>query len=177
MNTVYLPTCKWFFYRYYKKMVNSKNMRMTELKNVLARIEQRLKETGQKKTSASVAAGKPDAIRNIERAVKEGRYGTVTLETILALAHQLNVSPKWLLFGEPDTTTNEIDLSALLDAVEGTYSMLGLDQEESSALLKIAIEAAQEPPVPSAKPGYRRMIAEIEARKFLKLKQSGHDGA
>lgn len=151
-------------------------MRMTEMKTILARIEQRLAQTNQKPTAASKAAGKPDAIRNIQRAVEEGRHSTVTLETLIALAKQLDVSLEWLLFGkESDGTSglgvNEPVIASLLEAVEGSYSMLGLDQDEASALLKIVLEAAQEPPTPSSGPGYHRLVAEIEARKYLKSRQ------
>lgn len=157
-------------------------MRMTELKSILARIEARLRETGQSATGASKAAGKPDAIRNIQRAVKEGKRSGVSTDTLSALAKQLETTLEWLLVGENvnsenTVTANEIDLSALLAAVEGSYHMLGLDQEEAAALLGIVVEVAQEQPTPSASPNYHRVLAETEARKFLKTKQSQRDGA
>lgn len=155
---------------------------MTELKSILARIEARLSETGQSATGASKAAGKPDAIRNIQRAVKEGKRSGLSTDTLSALAKQLGTTLEWLLVGENvnsenTVTANGIDLSALLAAVEGSYHMLGLDQEEAAALLGIVVEVAQEQPTPSASPNYHRVLAETEARKFLKIKQSQRDGA
>ena len=155
---------------------------MTELKTILARIEARLRETGQSPTGASKAAGKPDAIRNIQRAVKEGRRSGVSTDTLSALAEQLGTSLQWLLGDENDIQelgkiSNEIDTAALLAAVEGSYHMLGLDQKEAAALLGIVVEVAQEQPTPSASQDYHRVLAETEARKFLKTKQSQRDGA
>lgn len=145
------------------------------MKEILERINQRLAETEQSASGASKASGKPDAIRNIQRVVESGS-GSTTIDTLAALADQLKCPLKWLLFGEGQQSFNEIDLEAILDAVEGTYVMLGLDPEESSALLKIALSAAQEQPTPSSQPGYRRVLAEFEARKFLKEKQFERDG-
>ena len=155
---------------------------MTELKSILARIEARLRETGQSPTGASKAAGKPDAIRNIKRAIKEGKRSGVSTDTLSALADQLGTTLEWLLVGDKHTdgnfvNANELDLTALLAAVEGSYHMLGLDQEEAAALLGIVVEVAQEQPTPSASPNYHRVLAETEARKFLKTKQSQQDGA
>ena len=150
---------------------------MTIMEDILARIEQRLVETGQKATSASKEAGKPDAIRNIKRAVQKGQQSTVTLETLIALAKQLEVTPQWLLFaeghdGDGNHAPSGIDVPSILQAVEGTYTMLGMNQEQASALVRIVLAAASEPPTPSSGADYHRVLAEIEARKFLKSKQS-----
>ena len=143
---------------------------------ILARIEQRLSETNQVATTASKDAGRPDAIRNIQRAIQKGQHYSISLDVIDDLAKQLKTSPKWLIFGDASDghigSSNDDLLAALLEAVEGTYLMLGLDSEEAAALLKIALLAAQEPPTPSAGAGYHRILAELEARKFLKSKQS-----
>lgn len=149
---------------------------------IYARIEQRLSETDQNPTAVSKAAGKPDAIRNIQRAIEEGKDGSVKLNTLLALAVPLKTDPKWLIFGSDKpgqaiSAVNENELTALLEAVHGVFLMMGQTEEEASALLKIALQAAQEPPTPSAGSDYHRVLAEIEARKYLKLKSSGHDGA
>lgn len=146
------------------------------MKSILERIEQRLSETGQSATTASKNAGRTDAIRNIQRAVRENRPYSASIDTLEAIAEQLDVSLKWIIFGdEADGQAggaNDELLPAVLEAVEGTYLMLGLDQEEASALLKIVLVAAQEPPTPSAGKGYHRLLAELEARKFLKSKHS-----
>lgn len=149
---------------------------MIDMKAILERIEQRLSETGQSATTASKNAGRADAIRNIQRAVREDRPYSVSINTIDDIARQLDTDARWILFGESSDgekgSTNAELLPAVLEAVEGTYLMLGLDQDEASALLKIVLVAAQEPPTPSAGTNYHRLLAEIEARKFLKSKQS-----
>lgn len=68
-------------------------------------------------------------------------------------------------------------LNALLEAVEGSYHMLGLDNEEAAALLALVLEVAEEPPTPSAGEGFHRVQSEREVRKFLKTKQLLKDGA
>ena len=70
-----------------------------KLKEILARVESRLVATGQTADGASRAAGKPDAIRNMKRAVKAGRRG-VNSGTIAALAPILKTTAAWLLDGE-----------------------------------------------------------------------------
>lgn len=63
---------------------------------------------------------------------------------------------------------NGLYFPAFLEAVEGSYHMLGLDQDESAALLKLVLEVAQEPPTPSAGPDFHRVQSEREVRRFLK---------
>ena len=67
-----------------------------DLPVILERIEERLRALGLSADKASRAAGKPDAIRNMQRAVKEGRTG-VNTTTVAALATVLEVSPLELL--------------------------------------------------------------------------------
>lgn len=154
---------------------------MTDLKDIYARIEQRLEATGQNPTAASKAAGKPDAIRNIQRSIEKGGESSITLDTLLALAGQLDVSPSWLIFGGDTTdatnSINDTDLKPYLDAFHSVLKMMTNSEEEADALLNIALLAAEEPPVPSSGPGHHSALAELGVRKFLKSKQSGHDGA
>lgn len=70
-----------------------------ELSTVLKRIERRLKDLDLSADRASREAGKPDAIRNLRRAVKDGRQG-VTTGTIAALAPVLKTTAAWLLEGK-----------------------------------------------------------------------------
>ncbi len=77
----------------------------------------------------------------------------------------------------PGLASSEIELAALLSAVEGSYHMLGLDHDQATALLRIVLEAAAEPPTPSSGPDYHRVLAETEARRFLKSKDFRQDGA
>lgn len=76
-----------------------------ELEDVLARIESRLKVLGLSAHAASLAAKKPDAIRNLKRAVKSGDRRGITTETLIALAPVLKTTAAWLLegVGEPGT--------------------------------------------------------------------------
>lgn len=71
-----------------------------ELSDVLARIELRLKATKLSADKASRLAGKPDAIRNMRRAIKDGVRVGVSTDTISALAPVLSANPAWLLTGE-----------------------------------------------------------------------------
>jgi SOS-response transcriptional repressor LexA len=69
------------------------------LTDVLARIERRLKVVGISAHAASRAAGKPDAIRNIRRAVANGGGGGLTTSTLTALADVLGTTVSWLTTG------------------------------------------------------------------------------
>lgn len=66
---------------------------------VLARIEERLKAVGMSADAASRAAGTPDAIRNLRRAVKNGGRQGVTMTTLAALAPVLQTTAGYLLEG------------------------------------------------------------------------------
>jgi hypothetical protein len=70
-----------------------------ELKDVLARVESRLAAVGLSAHAASMAAKKPDAIRNLRRAVQNGERRGVTTETLAALAPVLETTASWLLEG------------------------------------------------------------------------------
>ncbi|WP_395664575.1 helix-turn-helix transcriptional regulator [Methylocella sp.] len=73
-----------------------------ELEDVLARIEARLEAVGLSAHAASMAAKKPDAIRNLKRAVKSGDRRGVTTETLAALAPVLRTTAAWLVGGAGD---------------------------------------------------------------------------
>lgn len=70
-----------------------------ELEDILARVESRLEALGLSAHAASLAAKKPDAIRNLKRAVKNGDRRGITTETLAALAPVLKTSAAWLLEG------------------------------------------------------------------------------
>lgn len=70
-----------------------------DLPGILARIEQRLAEVGLSSTAASKKAGKPDAIRNIRRAVETGNRNGVSTVTLSALAPVLEATVAWLTTG------------------------------------------------------------------------------
>lgn len=70
------------------------------LKDVLARIEQRLAVMNLKPATASRKAGlSEDAIRNMQRAVEKDASQGVSTNTIFALAPVLQTTPAWLLDG------------------------------------------------------------------------------
>ena len=76
--------------------------------DVLARIASRLKAVGLSAYAASLAAGKPDAIRNLRRAVKKnGRLG-INIETLTALAPVLKTTAAWLLEGVGDPASGNL---------------------------------------------------------------------
>jgi Peptidase S24-like len=79
-----------------------------ELEDVLARIESRLKVLGLSAHAASLAAKKPDAIRNLKRAVKSGDRRGITTETLVALAPVLKTSAAWLLEGVGEAGTGTV---------------------------------------------------------------------
>lgn len=70
-----------------------------ELADILNRIERRLQAVGLSEHAAGTAAGKPDAIRNLRRALeKDGRQG-VSTATLNALAPVLRTTSVWLFAG------------------------------------------------------------------------------
>lgn len=75
-----------------------------ELDDILTRIESRLAALGLSAHAASLAAKKPDAIRNLKRAVRNGDRRGVTTETLIALAPVLQTTAAWLLEGIGDPT-------------------------------------------------------------------------
>lgn len=66
-------------------------------RNLLALIDERLKAVGLKQTPAAKLAGKPDVIRNLRRAVAEGREYKIGNDTLEALAPVLKTSLMTLL--------------------------------------------------------------------------------
>ena len=69
------------------------------LQDVLSRVESRLAVVGLSAHAASLAAKKPDAIRNLRRAVQNNDRRGITTETLAALAPVLQTSAAWLLEG------------------------------------------------------------------------------
>lgn len=71
-----------------------------ELDEILARIEAQLVKVKLSADAASKLAGKPDAIRNIKRAVKKRDPKGVNVTTLTALAPVLQTTPAYLITGE-----------------------------------------------------------------------------
>lgn len=74
---------------------------------ILERVDLRLAEMGLSDNAASKLAGKSDLIRNMRRALEQGkdRQG-VSTATLEALAPVLKTSPGWLLDGNGDESTS-----------------------------------------------------------------------
>jgi hypothetical protein len=72
---------------------------MYDLREIIRRIDKRLEAMGLSDNAASKAAGKPDAIRNMRRALRIGDRQGVTVATIAALAPVLETTQSWLLEG------------------------------------------------------------------------------
>lgn len=79
-----------------------RHARCIMLKDILDRIEQRLKAVKLTASAASKLAGKPDAIRNIRRYVRDGDAQGVTLNTLAAIAVPLQTTATWLMCGEDE---------------------------------------------------------------------------
>ena len=79
-----------------------------ELDGVLVRIESRLKALGLSAHAASLAAKRPDAIRNLKRAVKNHDRRGITTETLMALAPVLKTTAAWLLEGVGDPASGNL---------------------------------------------------------------------
>lgn len=88
---------------------------MNDIAAIYARISRRLKVVGLAPSKASNLAGRPDAIRNLKRAVEEKsrnpqshREG-ISTATVSALAPVLKTTPEWILSGfgpeEPELST------------------------------------------------------------------------
>ena len=80
-----------------------------QLKDVLERVESRLKALNMSAHAASMAAKKPDAVRNLRRAVQNGERRGITTDTLSALAPVLQTTASWLMEGAaevPATSTS-----------------------------------------------------------------------
>lgn len=89
-----------------------------DLGSVLDRIERRLKVLGMSADAASRVARKPDAIRNIRRAVKSGQRQGVTVATLDALADALQTPRRWLHEGAgPEDRASEQHMVPLVGYV------------------------------------------------------------
>jgi hypothetical protein len=76
------------------------------LQDVLRRVERRLQAVGLTPNAASKLAGAPDAIRNLRRAVEDGREG-VSTATLEALAPVLKTTAGYLIDGSGDEAAPE----------------------------------------------------------------------
>ncbi|RUV07972.1 phage repressor [Mesorhizobium sp. M1A.F.Ca.IN.020.03.2.1] len=79
-----------------------------ELRDVVKRVESRLSELGLSAAAASTRAGlSKDAIRNMQRAAKDGTRQGVSTNTLAALAPVLDTNVAWLLGDRADDEPGE----------------------------------------------------------------------
>jgi len=98
-----------------------------DLAAILTRIEQRLKIVGLSADEASRRAGKKDSIRNLRRAVKDGKRAGISTATLAALAPVLDTKPGWLIDGDGGREVRSVPVGQEFDPdpteprmVEGT---------------------------------------------------------
>lgn len=154
---------------------------MSDLKGILARIEKRLAATGLSAKAASKLAGAPDSIRNLHRAIAEGKRQGISTRTLTKLAGPLQTTAGWLLTGEgaevaeDHPAINSETIDHIFEIVEESYRLVGLDEDEAAALVQLVREVAQEPPIPptgdESRGRYLRPLSEAATRQFLKLKR------
>jgi len=85
-----------------------------ELPAILARIEKRLEALDLSESAAGKLAGKPDAIRNLRRALEKDERTGVSTATLNALAPVLKTTAVWLFAGAgPEATDAEAGSSAV----------------------------------------------------------------
>ena len=122
-----------------------------ELERILQRIESRLKVVGLSATKASKLAGKPDAIRNIRRAVKEGRRSGVTSTTLHALAPVLKTTEGWLMTGNNGNgertatdiiSSDNLSLQEMITALTWAFQELERATEHEARALATAVARA-----------------------------------
>ncbi len=123
------------------------SMQLTE---VLERIEARLKVLKMTENAASVAAGKPDAIRNLRRGVHSGRRKGISTATLAALAPVLKTSTEWLLTGRPGSDPEETAVEVVVSlpyadailALTLAFEALRLGSDAECRILARAVLAA-----------------------------------
>ncbi|MGH6838176.1 MAG: S24 family peptidase [Methylocella sp.] len=109
-----------------------------KLEDILARIESRLKVVGLSPHAASKAAKRPDAIRNLKRAVKNKERRGITTETLMALAPVLQTTAAWLLEGVGDPASgNRVRVVGRIGA--GAEITPGLEQISPESLYDIEV--------------------------------------
>lgn len=101
-----------------------------DLKGILERIERRLIAVDKKADKASNEAGKPDAIRNLRRAV-ESKKGGITVATLEALAPVLETTVVYLLKGEgPESLAHNNRFALIRAAFNLSPAKLGLSEAD-----------------------------------------------
>jgi hypothetical protein len=121
-----------------------------QLAEVLERIEARLKVLNMTENAASLAAGKPDAIRNLRRGVQSGARKGISTATLAALAPVLKTTAEWLMTGRnaPDVEETAVEAAVSLpyaDAILAltlAFEALRLGSDAECRVLARAVLAA-----------------------------------
>jgi hypothetical protein len=92
-----------------------------ELPEILARIEKRLAALKISESAAGKLAGKPDAIRNLRRALEKDERTGVSTATLNALAPILKTTSIWLLAGAGPETIDSPTASAPSETAYSTH--------------------------------------------------------
>lgn len=134
------------------------------LKEILERIEKRLEVVGMSAATASARAGlSKDAIRNIQRAVAEGKEAGASTQTLIKLAPILGTSASWLIEGAGAEESVEVPLMGYVGA--GAEIEPDFEQTPPDGLDQISFPF----PVPDD------MIAfEVRGDSMLPVYKSGH---
>ena len=108
-----------------------------DLTAVLTNIEGRLAELGMSADKASRLAGRPDAIRNLRRAVRKGKGG-LTMATVAALARALKTTQEALLAPAATVPVDEVDAPRLREFLVAQRNLIdrqiqALDARQGSA--------------------------------------------
>ena len=138
---------------------------------ILSRIHMRLKALNISANKASKLAGKPDAIRNLQRAVKEGRRDGISTATLTALAPILQTTEAWLLTGRnsdpaqsaQDAAANgSISYEEALAALTWSFEALELGNPvECRVLARAVLRASYTPQSPQGEPLSSQQIREL----------------
>lgn len=135
------------------------------LKDILARIQQRLEATNQSAAAASAKAGlSKDAIRNIERAVEQEKEAGASTQTLLKLAPVLGTTASWLIEGNGPEERKSPEA-----ALRSALLAYGVDRSQLDRAIRIidtfvpTTEAEetpeQTPPDDQSQPANRRRVS------------------
>jgi phage repressor protein C with HTH and peptisase S24 domain len=105
--------------------VDKRSKYRSMLEKIVKRIEARLAATKQSAATASIRAGlSKDAIRNLQRAVTQGKQAGASSSTLIKLAPVLQTTAAWLIAGEGDENA-PIEDGLRERPIDGSISVTG----------------------------------------------------
>jgi len=141
------------------------------LERILSKIDRRLEALDLAESKAATEAGLSDsAIRNIRRAVKEGKHQGVSVLTIMALAPVLKTTPEWLISDAGPHDADQPDWRVLLQRAVLAARSAGAGPEDIRAeIVRIAplpgIEVVLDPSMTEAQEKMLRDLSETSAAR------------